>query len=174
MYRNDTTHTRSACIFLVAALRCSAASPAGQPCITLLVAAYLAPVAVLQCRAARHAGGSGGGGLCVRLGGCQRRAGQTCSACPPRSHRDTRVCSPAAHGARRSCHRPRALQPGTAALPPGVWLQQPARDCQAAPAAPARLAHTQAPASARCPAGTGATNRPPLSAPLQQPHDRFP
>ncbi len=121
MYRNDTTHTRSACIFLVAALRCSAASPAGQPCITLLVAAYLAPVAVLQCRAARHAGGSGGGGLCVRLGGCQRRAGQTCSACPPRSHTDTRACSPAARGARRSRHRPRALQPGTAALPPGVW-----------------------------------------------------
>jgi len=55
-----------------------------------------------------------------------------------------------------------------------VWLQQPARDCQAAPAAPARLAHTQAPASARCPAGTGATNRPPLSAPLQQPHYCFP
>ena len=50
-----TQRTREAlCIFLVAALRCSAPPPAGQPCITLLVAAYLAPgssAAVPGCKA---------------------------------------------------------------------------------------------------------------------------
>jgi hypothetical protein len=158
-----TQRTREAhCIFLVAPLRCAPLPLLGSlagPC-WLLPTWHLA--AVLQSLAARRAGGGGGGGPRVWLGGRPRWAGQTCSACLPHS-------GPAAAAtARAPCGRGRqhCCQVG--------GVQRPARDCQAAPAAPARLAHTLAPAGARCPAAPGATNRPPLSAPFQQPHDVLP
>jgi len=94
------------------------------PC-WLLHATHLA--AVPQSLAAKHAGGGGSDGPRVRLGCmrgclCVNEAGRRCRFGQPAA--GTR---PASRRARRRRCRPRALQPGTAALLLVPGMQQPAR-----------------------------------------------